>query len=210
MSVKSMFHVELFDAKGKSEELEIYFRNVVLPFFRERKFEVSLFITQYGLGPRHFWFVTGIEKIGLIDEWENMTMKNVEDKKFMLNLSEKIIDAWASIIKDVEPDITWSGTSGWMFHIEWFNALGKSVRVKEFILNELLPYWRKHSFSAKLYITQHELGPKEFWLITQIENFSSLDFWPEMAAGEPEGQELLKKLLSMVSIPQASIVKELV
>ena len=68
-----------------------------------------------------------MEKIGLIDEWENMTMKNVEDKEFMLNLSEKIIDAWASIIKDVEPDITWSGTLGWMFHIEWFNALGKSV-----------------------------------------------------------------------------------
>jgi len=210
MNVKRMFHVELFNAKGKSEELEIYFCNVVIPFFRERKFDVSLFITQYGLGPRHFWFVTGMEKIGFIDEWENMTMKNVEDKEFMLNLSEKIIDSWASIIKDVEPDITWSGTPGRMFHIEWFNALGKSVGVKEFILNELLPYWRKRGFSAKLYITQDELGPKEFWLITQIENFYSLDFWPKMAAGEPKGQKLLKKLLSMVSVPQASIVKELV
>src|SRR5690606_19531097 len=110
--------------------------------------------------------------------------------------------------KDLEPHVGWQGESGRMFHVEWFNSRGEPGELEEFFLRVALPYWRRRGFSVKLFLTQHELGPREFWFVTQMEGFAALDRWPEMAAGEREGQAIMTRLLSLITVHRASIVKE--
>ncbi|AOQ25097.1 hypothetical protein MTAT_01050 [Moorella thermoacetica] len=53
--------------------MEAYLRDVALPFFRQRGFQVSLGVTKYGLGPRQFWLVTQMDNFDSIDQWEGRT-----------------------------------------------------------------------------------------------------------------------------------------
>lgn len=95
-----------------------------------------------------------------------------------------------------------------MWHIETFNSRGKPGEM-EAILRRALAYWRSRGFKVKVYVTQYSLGPAEFWLFTELESFGDLDKWPEMAAGEAEGREILEQLLSTATGLTASIVKDL-
>ncbi|GAB6172858.1 hypothetical protein JCM15765_23360 [Paradesulfitobacterium aromaticivorans] len=210
MNNRRMYHVELFNAKNNSaKQVEAYFRDTALPFFRERNFKLNLLFTQYGLGPRQFWFVTEIEKVGDIDGWDSRTMKDAKGQEIMSCLAGMVGEARASVLIDLEPDVEWCGRFERMFHVEWFNPLGNSSDVQQFMLNVVLPYWRKRGYFVKLFQTIHELSPTEYWLVTQMDGFASLDQWAQMGAGEPEGQEILQKLLSLITVPRASIIKEL-
>ena len=95
-----------------------------------------------------------------------------------------------------------------MWHVETFNSRGNPGEM-EAILKRALAYWRSRGFNAKAYVTQYSLGPAEFWLCTELHSFADLDRWPEMAAGEPEGREILEQLLRTAQGLKASIVKDL-
>ncbi len=64
-----MWHVETFDSRGPPGEMEALLRERLLPYFRQRGFNVRAFSTQASLGPRQFWLMTEMERFGDIDDW---------------------------------------------------------------------------------------------------------------------------------------------
>lgn len=98
-----------------------------------------------------------------------------------------------------------------MWHFEKIPAsLGAPGEMEKLMRDELLPYVRKQGFTAKFFVTQHELGHGEFFLATKATTFADLDRWPEMIGAEPEGVELLTRLLNLVDgSPQANMLREI-
>lgn len=96
-----------------------------------------------------------------------------------------------------------------MWHIEIFNAREDPSGLVTFMRHRALPYFRRRGFHVRFFVTQHELGPRDFWFMTEVSKFSDLDYWPEWAAGEPEGAAVLDELLSRIAgAPRASIAAE--
>ena len=64
-----MWHVEAFDSRGAPGEMEALLRDRLLPYFRDRGFNVRAFATQASLGERQFWLATEIDGFADIDGW---------------------------------------------------------------------------------------------------------------------------------------------
>ncbi len=64
-----MWHVEAFDSRGAPGEMEALLRDRLLPYFRDRGFNVRAFVTQASLGERQFWLATEIDGFADIDGW---------------------------------------------------------------------------------------------------------------------------------------------
>lgn len=98
-----------------------------------------------------------------------------------------------------------------MWHFEMFPAgKGAPGELEAFMRDEALPYFRSRGFAVKFFITQHELGVGEYFFATEAASFAHLDRWPEMAAGEPRGAEILTRLVGCVDgSPQASMMREI-
>jgi hypothetical protein len=95
-----------------------------------------------------------------------------------------------------------------MWHVETFNSRGQPGEM-EAVLRRALVYWRSRGFKARVYTTQYSLGTKQFWLLTELDQFGDLDRWPAMAASEPAGQAIMHDLLSLAVDMTASVVAEL-
>lgn len=204
-----MYHIEFFNSLGKRGEIEEYFQKVALPYLKDKGFEVYFLATQFGLGLREFCFVTAIEKFGSIDFWDDIARGETKGKEIMDNLESLMYDIKASIVKDLEPEIKWIRESEKMYHLENFNSRGSAEELEDFFIYTAFPYLRKRGFNIKLLKTQHELGPADYWFITEMDSFVSIDKWPEMAAGEPEGEKIMSRLLEIIDIPKATIIKEI-
>ena len=95
-----------------------------------------------------------------------------------------------------------------MYHIETMKSKGDQAELESFLRDEALPYWRSRGFEVKVYITQNSLGDGPVWLFTGLDSFGDMDRWPAKATGEPEGQRIMAKLISMVGDLQASVVRD--
>lgn len=93
-----------------------------------------------------------------------------------------------------------------MYHIETMKPKGDQAELEVFLRDEALPYWRSRGFEVKTYVTQNSLGHGPIWLFTGLDSFGDMDGWPMKATGEPEGQRIMAKLISMVGDLQASVV----
>jgi len=204
-----MYHLEYFNSNINQREVEEYFQKVALPYLRNKGFEVYLFATQFGLGLREYWFVTSMENFGSIDLWDDLYIEEKEGKEIMGNMENLIANVRANIVKDLEPDIKWIRNSGKMYHIEHFNSTAERDKLEKFFIKEAFLYLRKKGFHVKLFKTQHELGPAEFWFVTEMDNFASIDRWPEMTIADEEGRKIMEKLMSLIDVPIASIVKDI-
>lgn len=99
--------------------------------------------------------------------------------------------------------------SGGMWHIETFDSKVEPGVLESLLAEELLPYWRSRGFNVKVFVTQYSLGPAQFWLLTELEGMGSFDKWPELAEGEPRGQELMNRVVGMMANVRASVVRDL-
>jgi hypothetical protein len=81
--------------------------------------------------------------------------------------------------------------------------------LEDFFKTEALPYWRSRGFNVKVFVTQYSLGPAQLWLFTEIESMASFEQWPDLATGEPRGNELMGKLMSMMTNVRGSVVRDL-
>ncbi len=95
-----------------------------------------------------------------------------------------------------------------MYHVEYFNSKGKPGEM-EALLKQVLSYWRCRGFEVKVYQRQYSLGPKEFCLVTKMEEIGDMDDWAEKAQSEPDGQALMIALTSMVSDIEAGVYDEI-
>ncbi len=98
-----------------------------------------------------------------------------------------------------------------MWHFEMFRgSTGAPRELEIFMRQEALPYFRRRGFRVKFFVTQHEMGEGEFFFATEAPSFAHLDRWPEMAAGEPRGVQILTRLLNLIDgAPQASMLREI-
>ena len=165
--------------------------------------------TQYGLGNKQFCFATSIEKLGSIDVWDEITKSDEQGRSIKEGLEGLMKDIRASIVKDLEPAIPWIREPNKMYHIETFNATPQTEELEEFFIERAFPYLRDKGFHVKLFKTIHELGPSDYWFITEMDSFSSLDQWPQMAAGDPKGIKIMERLIDIIDVPRATIIKEL-
>lgn len=94
-----------------------------------------------------------------------------------------------------------------MWHIEGFDAKGNADELATWLRAEFLPYFRAQGFTVRLFMTAASLGPRQFWLATEMESFADIDGWAARA-GE-RGAELIAYLLARVDRMQGGVVTEL-
>jgi hypothetical protein len=94
-----------------------------------------------------------------------------------------------------------------MWHVEAFNSRGAGGEMEALLRDRLLPYFRHRGFNVRAFATQASLGPRQFWLATELERFADIDDWP--ARGGDEGAAILADLLALAVGIEASVVAEL-
>jgi hypothetical protein len=95
-----------------------------------------------------------------------------------------------------------------MYHVEIIKAKGDQRALEDFLRRECLPYWREHGFEVRVYSRQYSLGEGPTWLFTGLERLSDFDRWPAMATGDAQGQELMRRLESMIDDLHASVIRD--
>ena len=94
-----------------------------------------------------------------------------------------------------------------MWHVEGFNAKENPVVVAGFLRDRFLPFFRERGFVVRAFATQAALGPREFWLATQIAGLGDIDGWAARAGDD--GARLVGELRAMVEGIQGGVVDEL-
>jgi hypothetical protein len=94
-----------------------------------------------------------------------------------------------------------------MWHVEGFDAKGDAGEVAAFLSERFLPYFRARGFTVRAFATEASLGPRAFWLATEIASFADIDQWAERA-GE-EGGRLIGELLAKTGRMRGGVVREL-
>ncbi len=96
-----------------------------------------------------------------------------------------------------------------MQHFESFDCKIGSAEFEELARIKLLPYWRRHGFEVKFYRTEASLGPAQYVLVTAMENFGSIDSWPDKATGDEEGRALMAEYVNSIQNLHAWILKDI-
>lgn len=94
-----------------------------------------------------------------------------------------------------------------MWHVEGFDATGDAEALSAWLSDHFLPYFRSQGFTVRVFATQAGLGPRQFWLLTEIDGFGDIDDW-QARAGE-EGARLIRELLSRTTRLTAGVVGEI-
>jgi len=97
-----MYHIETLKPKGSQAELEAFFRDEALPYWRSRGFEVKVYATHHGLGYGPIWFFTGMDAMGDMDGWDKKALGEAEGQRIMAKLHELAEVVQASIVRDIE------------------------------------------------------------------------------------------------------------
>lgn len=94
-----------------------------------------------------------------------------------------------------------------MWHVEAFDSRGASGEMEALLRDRLLPYFRGRGFNVRAFATQASLGPRQFWLATEIERFAEIDDWPARAGDE--GAAIVADLLALAVGIRAGVIAEL-
>ena len=94
-----------------------------------------------------------------------------------------------------------------MWHVEGFDASGDNAEVAAFLSERFLPYCRARGFTVRAFATEASLGPRAFWLATEIAGFGDIDQWAARAGDE--GARLIGELLARADRLQGGVVREL-
>lgn len=99
-----MYHVETMKPKGNQAELETFFREQLMPYWRSRGFEVKVYATQHSLGNGPVWLFTGMDSFGDLDKWPEKATGEAEGERLMAQLIDMVTDLKASVIQDIEAE----------------------------------------------------------------------------------------------------------
>ena len=94
-----------------------------------------------------------------------------------------------------------------MWHVEGFDAKGDGGELAVWLRDQFLPVFRARGFSVRVFMTQASLGPRQFWLATEMTGFGDIEGWAERAG--PDGAALIQELLARTERMQGGIVTEL-
>jgi hypothetical protein len=101
-NMAKMYHIEVLKPKGDINELVAFFRDVALPYWRSRGFEVKVYVREHGLGYGPVWFFTGIDAFGDIDGWAEKALGEEEGRRIMDKLHTLSEVDQGNIITDIE------------------------------------------------------------------------------------------------------------
>lgn len=96
-----MWHIETFNSRGAPGEMEAVLQRA-LRCWRDRGFNVKVFVTQYSLGPAEFWLCTELESFADLDRWPEMATGDDEGREVMRDLLATAQGLKASIVKEFE------------------------------------------------------------------------------------------------------------
>lgn len=97
-----MWHVERFNSNRPVGELEEHLTQRCLPYWRSRGFTVHVMQSELGLGPRALWLLTGVDRFGSLDEWDERALAEPYGRRIMTELIAMLRDKVANLIRDVE------------------------------------------------------------------------------------------------------------
>jgi hypothetical protein len=94
-----------------------------------------------------------------------------------------------------------------VWHVEGFDATGDAGELAAWLRDRFLPYFRLQGFTVRVFMTQASLGPRQFWLATEIAGFGDIDGWAARAGDE--GAALIGELLVRATRMQGVVVTEI-
>lgn len=94
-----------------------------------------------------------------------------------------------------------------MWHVEGFDPIGDAGELAAWLRDRFLPYFRAQGFTVRVFMTQASLGPRQFWLATEMTGFGDIDGWAARAGDD--GAHLIAELLARATRMQGGIVTEL-
>jgi hypothetical protein len=94
-----------------------------------------------------------------------------------------------------------------MWHVEGFDAKEDATDLAAWLRDRFLPHFRAQGFTVRVFMTQASLGPRQFWLATEMAGFGDIDGWAARAGDE--GAALITELLAKTTRMQGGIVTEL-
>lgn len=97
-----MYHIETMKPKGDQAELEAFFREALLPYWRSCGFEVKVYTTQYSLGRGPIWLFTAMDSFSDLDRWPARTTGEPEGERLLAKLLDLVTDLQASVVRDIE------------------------------------------------------------------------------------------------------------
>ena len=100
----TMYHVERMTPRGNQADLEVFFREKLLPYWRSRGFEFKVYATQYSLGDGPIWLLTSMNSFGDLDKWPQIATGEPEGERLMAQLLDMVTDLSASVIRDIEAE----------------------------------------------------------------------------------------------------------
>jgi hypothetical protein len=97
-----MLHIEWFDAKDDPDDLERFFRERALPFWRAHGFagKVELYRTAFSFGPAQFCLITRLDRVEELAEWGPRN-DTPEGREIMRALQGMQVNLRASLVEAV-------------------------------------------------------------------------------------------------------------
>ena len=197
-----MYYIEHFDYKGRQEEIQEYFQKFLFPCLHEKELKGHFFSTQYGLGHSEYCFIIQFEEISSMGLFMEIVDNDCE-------IRDKIRTNRFSIVNDIEQKDDWIRESGKTYHMESFKPTIPARELEKFFIESAFPYLRYKDFHVKLLKTGYNLGTPDYLFITEMDNFASIDQWPEKTFGDREGKKILENLIDIIDKPKAIVIREL-
>ncbi|RFU65142.1 hypothetical protein [Peribacillus glennii] len=97
-----MWHIEGFNSKLNTGELETHLVEKCLPYWRERGFTVHVMQSQLGFGERSLWLLTGVDHFGSLDKWSELALAEPYGEQIMNELVAMLRDKVGNLVRDVE------------------------------------------------------------------------------------------------------------
>lgn len=204
-----IYSVSVFNHSCKQLDVEAFYFNQIRPYLQKKGIQSRLLGAQVSLSNWEYWFVISEKEFNFSDLWFRILSTDQEGQEILQEWKKMISSSSMYAFLDLEPNIVWFRKPGKYYHMECFNVLASGTEFEKFLLYECLSYWRKRGFFAKAFKRLCDLGPAEYWLVTEMDSIGSIDKWPEMATSEPEGVKHMQKLLEYADRPLASVIRDL-
>lgn len=201
------YTITLFDHKGDYGLTESFLRNKICAFLRSKGVQARLLAAEVGLSMSEYWLVRESETVceppALREHLHGLSGDGQLYEEFCSN----VLNVQEFLLFDLESNVPWFREAEKLYHLEKFNSVIKPDEFQEFMVKQGLPYWREREFHAKLF--KNSQGESAYLLMTQMDKLSSIESWPEMAAGEAKGRAIMQWLVASMDYPRASIVRDI-
>ncbi|MDY0236705.1 MAG: hypothetical protein RBR71_11805 [Gudongella sp.] len=96
-----LYHMEYLDIIVECDIFEDFFMNEAFEYLREKKFKLKVLKVKYGFSTRKYLFITEMDEMGDIDNWQSRTSLELKGEKIMDKLVSYVDIPKANIVKNI-------------------------------------------------------------------------------------------------------------